>query len=116
MPVTVTQEPRLEARELVARLAGAERSPAGGSASAMAVVMAAAIVEKAARHARDWPAGRGAVAQARAIRRRASPLVERCAEVYAAALAALETPEDAEAMRRALAAAADVPLRIAEAG
>jgi methenyltetrahydrofolate cyclohydrolase len=116
VPVTVTRDARLDAGELVARLAAGGRSPAGGSAAAMAVAMAAALVEKAAHHSPDWPGARGAIAQARAVRRRAEPLVERCAEVYAAALTALESAGDPELTRRALAAAADVPLRIAEAG
>jgi methenyltetrahydrofolate cyclohydrolase len=114
--VTTLTDTAVSLDALVERLAAGGRSPGGGSAAAMTIVMAASLVEKAARLAPAWPAAGGAVAQAQALRRRAAPLVERCAEVYAAALAALESGEDAQATARALAASADVPLRIAECG
>jgi formiminotetrahydrofolate cyclodeaminase len=114
--MTVMTDTTVSLDALVERLAAGGRSPGGGSAAAATVVMAAALVEKAARLSAEWPVAGGAVAQAQALRRRAAPLVERCADVYAAALEALEAADDAQATARALAAAADVPLRIAECG
>jgi formiminotetrahydrofolate cyclodeaminase len=82
--------------------------------------MAAGLVAKAARcSGEDWPDAAGVVAQAEALRRRASSLASVDADVYEQALAVLRDPgEQAPELRdaaiaRALEEAADVPLRIA---
>jgi formiminotetrahydrofolate cyclodeaminase len=121
--VVASPDDMLELRvsELLEALASERRAPGGGSAAAVAVALAAALVGKAARASRDrWPEASGAVAQADALRLRAGPLAQADAEAYAAALAALRpATASSRAPQRvgdALAEAAAVPLRVAEAG
>jgi formiminotetrahydrofolate cyclodeaminase len=92
----------------------AEQTPApgGGSTAAVALAMAAALVEMAAQFARDWDGAADAVAQARSLRERVLPLAWADADAYAAVLGA----DDAVAHRAALDDASLVPLQLAEAG
>ncbi len=99
-----------------------ESTPGGGSVAAVAVAMAAALAEMAARFSKDWPEAPGVVAQAKALRERAAPLAQADAEAYEEYLAAIRLPKDLDSevrdatIGRALSRAAEVPLAIAEAG
>jgi formiminotetrahydrofolate cyclodeaminase len=112
----------LPVQGLLDELASDNPAPAGGSAAAVAVAMAAALVEMGARRSPGWEDAIGVAAQARAIRHRTVPLVQADADAYAASLAALASIDDASAMGRdeaiasALTGAADVALAIARAG
>jgi methenyltetrahydrofolate cyclohydrolase len=106
--------------ELLDDIASEAATPAGGSASALVVAIAAGLVAKAARCSLgDWSDAPGVVAQAEALRRRAAALAPVDAQVYEKALAVLRDPGEQKperrdaAIARALAEAADVPLRIA---
>jgi methenyltetrahydrofolate cyclohydrolase len=111
----------LRVSELLDTLASDRRVPGGGSAAAVAVALATALVGKVARVSRgQWLGASGAVAQADALRLRAAPLAQADAAAYAAALVALRpgagpSPR-AERVSDALAEAAAIPLRVAEAG
>jgi formiminotetrahydrofolate cyclodeaminase len=96
---------------LLDALAAAEPAPAGGSAAALVGAMAAALCAKVARISGDG----GAVAQAEALRRRLTALASDDAAAFLAALTELRKRTDDFDLGRALAHAADVPLRIAEA-
>ena len=85
-------------------------APGGGSVSAVAGALAAALVEMAARYAHDWDGRDAAVERAADLRARLVKLAAADAEAYAAYLAA--APEDKQA---ALAHATDVPLAVAQA-
>jgi formiminotetrahydrofolate cyclodeaminase len=96
-------------------------APGGGSVAAVVTEMAAALAAMAARFSREhWDGAIGAVAQAEALRKRASPLAEEDADAYEAVLAAQRMPKEIEPEVRnaligeTLSRAADVPLRIAE--
>jgi formiminotetrahydrofolate cyclodeaminase len=112
----------LPVQALLDELASDSPAPAGGSAAAVAVAMAAALVEMGARRSPGWEDANGVSAQARAIRRRAVPLIQADSDAYAASLAALAAIEDVsatgrdEAIASALTGAADVALAIAQAG
>jgi methenyltetrahydrofolate cyclohydrolase len=97
--------------ELLDALAGRDPAPAGGSAAALVGAMAAALCAKVARISDDG----GAVAQAEALRRRLTALASEDAAAFLAALTELRKRTDDYDLGRALALAADVPLRIAEA-
>jgi formiminotetrahydrofolate cyclodeaminase len=124
--VTAATQPdllRLSVSELLDLLAERRRVPGSGSVAAVVVAAAAAIVARAARYSAEaWPEADAAAAQAQALRARAMPLAGLDAEAFGRAIAALDEPQDADAERRdyalgrALAGAADVPLRIAAAG
>ena len=92
-------------------------APGGGSTAALVGAMAAALCTKTARFANDD----GAVAQALVLEDRLLKLAPEDAEVFDVALRTLDEPRDPDPDRRdwqlgrTLAAAADVPLRIAEA-
>jgi methenyltetrahydrofolate cyclohydrolase len=102
-------------------LAGEDPAPAGGSAAAIVVTMAAGLCAKVARASPDWPEARSAVAQAEQLRRRTASLAQSDAEAYEEALAALHLPNELElevrnmALGQVLARAAEIPLVIAEA-
>jgi formiminotetrahydrofolate cyclodeaminase len=101
---------------VLAQIASPSRGPGGGSAAAIVAGLGAALVAMSGRLTRPtWAAASAAVAQAEALRARAAPLADADSLVYAEASALLELPgvDDAD-LGRALAAAADVPLRIAE--
>ena len=107
-------------REVLDEMASETPTPGGGSASAVVVAMAAGLVAKAAGCSRaDWPDAAGVVAQAEALRRRASSLAPVDADVYEKALAVLRDPGEQAperrdaAIARALEEAAEVPLHIA---
>lgn len=96
---------------LLEALAAETPAPGGGSAAALVGAMAAALCAKVARFSADG----GAVAQAEALRRRLTALAAEDAAVFVAALEQLRERRDDFQLGRALALAADVPLRIAEA-
>jgi formiminotetrahydrofolate cyclodeaminase len=109
----------LTAAELLDQLAGPV-APAGGSALAFAVAMAAAVVRMAARASKDsWDAAGAAAAQADALRARAAPLAQVDADVLDGALAVRDgaaalPPEKRDwEIGKAFAAAAEPPLEIA---
>jgi formiminotetrahydrofolate cyclodeaminase len=97
-------------------VAGPARGPGGGTAAAIVAAIAASLVAMAGRLAKPtWSAAGAAIAQAEALRARAGPLADEDAAAYAAAVELLESPGAGdEELGRALAIAADVPLRIAE--
>lgn len=99
---------------LLHAVAGEERAPAGGSVAAIVVALAAALAAKAARLSGDaWADAGGAVAQAEALRSRATVLAEADARAYEEAIEALRMP--GPELGAALARAAEIPLEIAEA-
>ncbi|HET7046095.1 MAG TPA: cyclodeaminase/cyclohydrolase family protein [Gaiellaceae bacterium] len=112
----------LETRALLDTLAQRERGPGAGSVAALVTAIAAALAAKAARGSTGWAEAGAAAAQADALRARAAPLAQVDADAYEAALSQLDEPAGADAdaerrdfrLGRALAAAADVPLQIAE--
>jgi formiminotetrahydrofolate cyclodeaminase len=111
----------LTAAELLDELAGPV-APAGGSALAFAVAMAAAVVRMAARASKDsWDAAAGIAAQADALLARAAPLAQLDADVLDKALAvrdgaaALSSEKRDWEIGKAFAAAAEPPLEIARA-
>lgn len=112
----------LPLRQFLDRLAAEEPAPAGGSAAALGVAMAAALIAKVAKASADWPEAGSVVAQAERLRRRTAPLAQSDAEAYEEALAALHLPDQLEpevrnmALGQVLARAAEIPLVIAEAG
>ena len=104
-------------------LAGEGPAPGAGSAAAIVVAMAAGLVAMVARASKEfWPEAGGAIGQAEAFRARVAPLAQADAEVYREALSALRRREALEEryrdqqLRAALERAADIPLKIAEAG
>jgi formiminotetrahydrofolate cyclodeaminase len=109
-------------RTFVDQLAAEEPAPAGGSAAALAVTMAAALIGKVAQGSPSWLGRDSIVAQAERFRRRTAPLVQADAEAYEEALAALNLPSALEpevrnmAIAQVLARAVEVPLAIADAG
>ena len=102
--------------ELLDGIASRTPAPGSGSAAALVAAMAAALCAKTARFSNDD----GAAAQAEHLRRRLTELARDDAEAFVRALRDLDEPRDPDPDRRdwllgrSLAAAADVPLRIAE--
>lgn len=96
-------------------LAQAGPGPAGGSAAALATVMASGLVRLVARVSHEWEEAPGIAAQAAALGDRALALADDDHRVYARALEQLRAPERDAALGRALRRAAEVPLAIAEA-
>jgi formiminotetrahydrofolate cyclodeaminase len=110
-------------RDFLDLLASEGPGPGGGSAAAITVAMAAGIVARVARSSLGlWPEARGAVGQAEAFRARVAPLAQTDAEAYIEALDALRRREELEeryrdqTLRAALDRAAEIPVRITEAG
>jgi formiminotetrahydrofolate cyclodeaminase len=101
----------LRIEDLLDAIAAQEPAPGGGSVAALVGAMAAALCAKVARFS---DAG-GALAQAEALRRRLAALAPEDAEAFVAALDQLRERRDDFDLGRALAEAAAVPLRIAEA-
>src|SRR4029079_10143549 len=108
--------------EFLDTLSGEGPAPGGGSAAAVVVAMAAGLVTMVARASSDhWDEAGGVVGQAETFRARVAPLAQADADAYEAALGALRDPEQLEERYRdqklqaALAAAAEIPQRIAEA-
>lgn len=109
--------------ELLETLAGESPSPGGGSAAAIVVAMAAGLVAKVARASLGyWDEAGGVIGQAESFRARVAPLAQADAEAYEEALSALRGREELaeryrdQQLRAALERAAEIPLRIAEAG
>ena len=109
--------------EFLDTLAGEGPAPGAGSAAAIVVAMAAGLVTMVARASKEfWPEAGGAIGQAEAFRERVAPLAQADAEVYREALTALRRREALEEryrdqqLRAALERAAEIPLKIAEAG
>jgi methenyltetrahydrofolate cyclohydrolase len=109
--------------ELLEALAGESPSPGGGSAAAIVVAMAAGLVAKVARASVGyWDEAGGVIGQAESFRARVAPLAQADAEAYEEALSALRGREELaeryrdQQLRAALERAAEIPLRIAEAG
>lgn len=114
---------QLSVSELLELLAKRRRVPGSGSVAALVVAAAAAVVARGARYSKaSWSEADAAVAQAKALQARAEPLAALDAAVFGRAIEALDEPRDPDPERRnwllgrALAGAADVPLRIASAG
>ncbi len=110
-------------RDFLDTLSGEGPAPGGGSAAAIVVAMAAGLVTMVARASKDhWDEAGGVVGQAETFRARVAPLAQADADAYLAALGALRDPEQLEEryrdqkLRAALADAAEIPQRIAEAG
>jgi formiminotetrahydrofolate cyclodeaminase len=100
-------------------VASAEPAPGGGFVAGLAVAMGAALVAMAARLSREWPEARGAVAQANALRERASQLAQRNVDAYIEAITTLrgggaEPGARDDAIGQALERAALIPLQIGE--
>lgn len=105
--------------ELLEGIAGAGMEIGASSMSAMIVAGAAALLERVARRSgARWHEAPGAIAQARALRARAVPLVEASADAYGNAVAALSAHSSSGGggPGQALSSAADVPLTVAQAG
>jgi formiminotetrahydrofolate cyclodeaminase len=110
-------------RDFLDTLAGQGPAPGGGSAAAITVAMSAGLVGMIAKASKDhWDEAGGVVGQAETLRARVAPLAQADAEAYTAALTALRGRGSLEEryrdqkLREALDRAAEVPLRIAEAG
>ncbi|HLX31676.1 MAG TPA: cyclodeaminase/cyclohydrolase family protein [Gaiellaceae bacterium] len=104
---------------LLEELASPREAPAAGSALAVALAAAAAVVQKAARVSRkSWPDAVGVAAQAESLRDRAAQLSAEDAEAYRRYLELAANLKDDTQERRdwalgqALAAAAEPPLAI----
>lgn len=109
-------------RGLLESLASDDPAPASGSAAALVVAMAAALVLKVARTSDDWADRAAVIAQGDRLLRRTMPLAQSDAEAYEEALAVLRLPDQLEkevrdmAIGQVFARAAEIPLVIAEAG
>jgi formiminotetrahydrofolate cyclodeaminase len=103
-------------------LARPEPAPGGGTAAAIAVAMAAALVTMVARASTSWDEAGGVAGQAETLRARVAPLAQADAEAYEQALETLRGRATLEEryrdlkLRQALERAAEVPIKIAEAG
>lgn len=97
-------------------MASGEPAPGGGAAAAVAVCLAAALSNMAARLSAEHLTGAGELAdRAQRLREQAEPLAQADAEAYGRFMAARRTGDESEE-RAALSQAVDVPLSIAEAG
>jgi len=103
----------------MARIATPGDPLGGGSAAAVVVGIAAALVGMAARASSEWNEAAGAIVQADQLRSRSAPLAQADADAYADARetlrrrSTLEPETRDETIRKALAQAAEVPLLIA---
>jgi methenyltetrahydrofolate cyclohydrolase len=101
------------------RVASPDDPLGGGSAAAVVVGIAAALVGMAARASSEWNEAAGAIVQADELRSRSAPLAQADADAYADARetlrqrSTLEPESRDETIRKALAVAAEVPLLIA---
>lgn len=109
--------------EFLDRLAGRGPAPAGGSAAAISIAMAAGLVSMVARASRrHWEEAGGAIGQAQALRARVAPLAQADADAFVDAFMILQHRDEVEERYRdqklseALEKAAEIPLKIAEAG
>jgi formiminotetrahydrofolate cyclodeaminase len=116
----------LTLREFLDQVAAREPAPGGGAVAAVSVAMAAGLAAMAARFSGGHLDRAEVVAgQAETLRARVEPLADSDAESYRKVLEAFALPRDhgaeAEELRRqrirhALEDAAEVPLKVAEAG
>jgi formiminotetrahydrofolate cyclodeaminase len=113
---------KLGVGDFLAALAAQTPAPGGGSAAAVTVAMAAALVRSVASLSREgWSEAGGVIAQAEAVGRRVTPLIQRDAHAYEDALRTIAerseiAPEDREArLADSLERAAAAPLEIGEA-
>lgn len=116
----------LSLREFLDQVAAREPAPGGGAVAAVAVAMAAGLAAMAARFSAGHLEQAEAVAgQAETLRARVAPLGDSDAESYRKVLEAFALPREAGAeagelrrqtIRQALEGAAEVPLKVAEAG
>ena len=105
---------------LLEELAAPREVPGAGSALAVALATAAAVVQMAARLSPDsWADAAGVAAQAESLRERAANLIDEDAEAYRRALEARATADAGEkpeqrdwALGRVTAAAAEPPLAL----
>ena len=114
-----------EHNDLIGRFLDELEAPApsasGGTAAAVVAAMSASIVVMVGRGSPDCEDGAGVAAQARALRTRLVELGTEDAEVYAGVIQLMRESEGASSeqrdfqLGRKLIAAAEVPLRIAEA-
>jgi methenyltetrahydrofolate cyclohydrolase len=109
--------------EVLDTLAGEGPAPGGGTAAAIVVAMAAGLVTMVARASKEhWDEAGGVIGQAETFRARVAPLAQADSEAYTAALGALRNQDQVEARYRdqkleaALERAAEIPIRITEAG
>jgi methenyltetrahydrofolate cyclohydrolase len=109
--------------EFLDRLAGRGPAPAGGSAAAISIAMAAGLVSMVARASkRHWDEAAGAIGQAQALRARVAPLAQADADAFVDAFMILQHRDEVEERYRdqklseALERAAEIPLQIAETG
>jgi formiminotetrahydrofolate cyclodeaminase len=106
---------------LLEELAAPREVPGAGSALALALATAAAVVQMAARLSPEsWDEAAGVAAQAGSLRERAAKLVDEDAEAYRRALEAQATSDETEkqerrdwSLGRVTAAAAEPPLALA---
>jgi formiminotetrahydrofolate cyclodeaminase len=101
-----------DARELAELISSADAVPASGWVAGASAALAAALVAKAAARSDGWSGAAGARAQAADLRDRLLELSAQDARAYESALGALERRDSG--LAQALAAAADVPLALAE--
>ena len=105
-------------RGLLDDIADPSPAPGAGAVSAVVTAMAAGLIASAARRSPDWAQARGVSAQAQSLRARVEKQAEANEEAYLAALALIGDATEAgsrnEAFRKALDAAAEMPLAIAE--
>lgn len=99
--------------ELLAGLAAAAPSPAGGTAAAAVAAMAASLVVMVGRESPGWAAGADIAARATHLRDRLVALGAEDVQAFAAVLAASRA-DDSGAFAKALVRASEVPLEIAE--
>ncbi|TMK95812.1 MAG: hypothetical protein E6G42_01595 [Actinobacteria bacterium] len=105
----------LRVRELLDEVANESATPAGGAAAAVLVGLAAALTAMTARYSReDWADAGAAVAQAETLRARAAPLARVDVAAYEEVLTLRRESGDDETLGRALEAAAEAPLQIAQ--
>lgn len=109
--------------EFLDTLSGKGPAPGAGSAAAIVVAMAASLVTMVARASKThWPEAGGTIGQAETFRARVAPLAQADAEAYTEALSALRRRDELEEryrdqqLRAALERAAEIPIRIVEAG
>lgn len=101
-----------DARDLAELISSADAVPASGWVAGVSAALGAALVAKAASRSEGWSGAGGAAAQASDLRDRLLELSSQDARAYESALEALERRDTG--LAEALAAAADVPLALAE--
>jgi formiminotetrahydrofolate cyclodeaminase len=105
--------------DFLAAVAARQPAPGGGAVAAVTVAAAAGLVAMSARYS-SGPGAAALAAEADTERVAVLRLADADAAAYGEVLAALRAPNEepgrAERVRRALERAAEVPLRIAEAG